>query len=129
MVATWDDSDEETSDDEEQQEMTNLALMAIGEESFDELDEVSDLPTYDELHNAFKELQDDWIRLGKKTVSLKNKMLEISNENDALQKCNDSLNEKIKGLELDNKMLHDRIASFKGKQSISYEHEKSHERK
>ena len=54
IVATWDDSDEETSDDEEHQEMTNLVLMAIGEESLDELDEVSDLPTYDELHDAFK---------------------------------------------------------------------------
>ena len=42
-----------------------------------------------------------------------------------LQKCNDSINEKIKKLELDNKMLHDRISSFKGKQNISYEHEKS----
>ncbi|KAK9232890.1 hypothetical protein WN943_023138 [Citrus x changshan-huyou] len=31
MVATWDDSDEETSDDEKHQEMTNLALIAIGE--------------------------------------------------------------------------------------------------
>ncbi|KAH9649036.1 hypothetical protein KPL70_025829 [Citrus sinensis] len=36
MVATWDDSDKETSDDEEQQKMTNLALMAFGEESCDE---------------------------------------------------------------------------------------------
>ena len=53
-------------------------------------------------------------------------MLEISNERDALQKCNDSLNEKIKVLQLDNKMLHDKVASLKGKQSISYEHEKSH---
>ncbi|KAH9704464.1 Integrase catalytic domain-containing protein [Citrus sinensis] len=33
--------DEETSDDDEQQEMTNLALMAFGEESCDELDEGS----------------------------------------------------------------------------------------
>ncbi|KAH9751000.1 hypothetical protein KPL71_014107 [Citrus sinensis] len=40
MVATWDDSDEETSDDEDHQEMTNLALMAIGDESDDDLDEV-----------------------------------------------------------------------------------------
>ena len=40
--------------------------MGIGEESFDELNEVSDLLTYDELHNAFKELHDDWIRIGKK---------------------------------------------------------------
>ncbi|KAH9672063.1 hypothetical protein KPL70_017583 [Citrus sinensis] len=40
MVATWDDSDEETSDDEEHQEMTNLTLMTIGDESDDDLDEV-----------------------------------------------------------------------------------------
>ena len=123
MVATWDDSDEQKSDDEEQQEMTNLALMAIGEELFDELEEqqeMTNLPTYDELHNAFKELHDEWIKIGK------TKMLKLTNENYALQKCNDSLNEHIKELELDNKMLHDRIASLKGKQKISYDNEKSH---
>ena len=53
MVAMWDNSDEKTSDDEEHQEMTNLALMTIGDELDDELDEVNDLPTYDELHDAF----------------------------------------------------------------------------
>lgn len=51
---------------------------------------------------------------------------DLKNEKDTLQKYNNSLNKKIKGLELDNKMLHDRIASFKCKQSTSYEHEKSH---
>ena len=50
-------------------------------------------------------------------------MLELTNEKNALEKCNDSLNEKIKELKLKNKMLHDKIASFKGKQSTSYEHE------
>ncbi|KAH9659010.1 hypothetical protein KPL70_023699 [Citrus sinensis] len=63
MVATWDDSDEETSDDDEQQEVTNLALMAVGEESCDELDEVSVLPTYDELHYAFKDLHDELMKI------------------------------------------------------------------
>ena len=99
--------------------------MANGDESVDELDEVSD-PTYDELYDAFKELHDNWMKTGKRNVCLKKKMIELSNKKDALQKFNDSLNEKIKGLELDNQMLHDKIASFKGKQSISYEHEKSH---
>ena len=94
--------------------MLDLALMATGDELFDELDEVSD-PTYDELYDAFKELHDDWIKTDKKNACLKKKMLELLNEKDALQKCNDSLNEKIKGLELDNEILHDRIASFKGK--------------
>ena len=46
MVDTWDDSDKEISEDEEQQEMSNLTLMAIGDESLDELNEVSDF-TYD----------------------------------------------------------------------------------
>ena len=105
--------------------MTNIALMAIGEESLDEVDNVSDLPTHDELHDAFKELHNKWIKIGKKNACLK-KMLELTNENDALEKCNDSLNEKITKLELENKILHGKIASFKGKQSTSYEHEKLH---
>ena len=45
---------EETTNEEESHEVSNLALMAIGDESDDELDEVSDLPKYDELHDAFK---------------------------------------------------------------------------
>ncbi|KAH9767844.1 hypothetical protein KPL71_011427 [Citrus sinensis] len=72
MVATWDDSDKETSDDEEHQEMTNLALMAIGNKSDDELDEVNDLPTYDELHNAFKELYDEWMKIVTVAVTVEN---------------------------------------------------------
>ena len=43
MVASWDESIEETSNNEEHQEMTNLALIAIREESLEELDKVSDL--------------------------------------------------------------------------------------
>ena len=83
MVATWDDSDEETSDDEEQQEMTNLALMAFGEESCNELDEVRVLPTYDELHDAFKDLHDELMKIGKKNICLKKNMIELKNENES----------------------------------------------
>ena len=78
MVATWDDNDEETSDDKEQQKMSNLALMAIGDKSFEELDEVRD-PTYVEIYDTFKELHDDWIKIGQKNTYLKKKMLELSN--------------------------------------------------
>ena len=93
--------------------------MAIGDD--DDLNEVSD-PSYDELYDAFKELHDELMKIGKKNACLKKKMLEFTNEKDDLEKCN---NEKIKELELENKMLHDKIASFKDKQS-TYEHEKSH---
>ena len=44
------------------------------------------------LYDAFKELHDNWIKIGKKNVRLKKKIVELSNEKDALQKCNDSLN-------------------------------------
>ena len=163
---------EETTNKEESHGVSNLALRAIGDESDDELDEVSDLPTYDELHDTFKELHDELMKIGKKNACLKRKIVELTNKNeflsakitcleldnktlhdkaalsnekpstshkyleshvdnlkkekDALQKCNVSLNEKIKELELDNKMLHDKTISLKGKQSILYEHEKSH---
>ncbi|KAH9783348.1 Integrase catalytic domain-containing protein [Citrus sinensis] len=118
MVATWDDSDEETSDDNEQQEMTNLALMAVGEESCDELDEVNDLPTYDELHDAFNDLHDELMKIGKKNICLKKKMMELKNENE-------SFSAKITCLELENKTLHDSIALFENS-STSHEHLESH---
>ena len=38
---------------------------------------------------------------------------DLKNEKDSLQKCNDSLNEKIKGLELDNKMLQIKLHHLK----------------
>ena len=83
--------------------------------------QINDLPTYDELYDAFKELHNDMMKIIKKNARLKKKILELSKENDALHKCNDLLNEKIKELELDNEILHYRIASLKGKQNISYD--------
>ena len=65
MVATWDDSDEESSDEEDSQEVSNLVLIAIGD---DEFDEVNDLPTYNELYDAFKELHNDMMKIGKKNA-------------------------------------------------------------
>ncbi|KAH9680686.1 hypothetical protein KPL71_026648 [Citrus sinensis] len=60
MVATWDDSEEDSSDEEGSQEVSNLALMAIGGD--DDLNEVSD-PTYDELYDAFKELHNELMKI------------------------------------------------------------------
>ena len=47
----------------------------------DELDEVNDLPTYDELSYAFKGLYDEWMKTSKKNACLKKKMVELINEN------------------------------------------------
>ncbi|KAH9733812.1 Integrase catalytic domain-containing protein [Citrus sinensis] len=70
MVATWDDSEEDSSDEEGLQEVSNLALMAIGED--DDLNEVSD-PTYNELYDAFKELHNELMKIGKKNGLKKKK--------------------------------------------------------
>ena len=90
--------------------------MAIGDD--DDLNEVSD-PTYDELYDAFKELHDNWIKIGKKNACLKKKMVELKNENESL--C-----AKITCLELENKTLHDRVALSNEKSSTSHEHLESY---
>lgn len=84
-MATWDISDKESMDEEQSQEVSNLALMAIEDEYFDEVDVVNDLP-FDELFEAFKELYNDLKKIGLKNASLKKIMLEFLNENDVLQK-------------------------------------------
>ena len=77
MVAAWDDSDEESSNEEDLEEVSNLTLMTIRD---DELDEVNDLPTYNELYDAFKELCDEWMKTGKKNACLKKKMVKLTNK-------------------------------------------------
>ena len=111
MVVTWDDSEEESSDEEGSQELSNLALMAIGGD--DDLNEVSD-PTYDELYNEL-------MKIGKKNVCLKKEMAKLKNENE-----NESLNARIICLEVGNKTLHDEIALSNGKSRILHEHLESH---
>ena len=53
MVATWDDSEEDSSDEDESQEVSNLALMTL--EDDDDLNEVSD-HSYDELMKLGKRM-------------------------------------------------------------------------
>ena len=116
MVATWNESDEDSSDEEESQEVSNLALMAIGDD--DDLNEVSD-PTYDELYDVFKELHNQLMKISKKNVCLKKELVKLKNENE-------SLNAKITCLEVENKTLHDRIALSNEKPNTSHEHLESH---
>ena len=98
--------------------MTNLALMAFGEELCNEVDEVSVLPTYNELHDAFKDLHDELMKIGKKNICLKKKMIELKNENE-------SFSAKITCLKLENKTLHDNIALFENS-NTPHEHLESH---
>lgn len=92
--------------------------MAFGDESFDEFDKISD-PTYDELYDNFKALHDDCMKISKKNTCLKNKMVEFTNENE-------SQSTKITCLELENKLLHDKITLSNDKSSTLYEYVESH---
>lgn len=40
--------------------------MEFGEELFDKFDELNDLPTYEKLYDAFKELHHAWMKIGKR---------------------------------------------------------------
>ena len=87
-----------------------MAFIAFGEQ----LNKVNDLPSYDELFEVFFELHNDLEKIGMKNVSLRKKNAELSSENE-------SLNAKVKCLELENKMLHNELMS--SKESITFEHD------
>ena len=59
------------------------------------------------------------MKIGKKNVCLKKKMVELKNENE-------SLSVTITCLELENKILHDRIALLNEKPSTSHKYLESH---
>ena len=85
----------------------------------DELDEVNDLPTYDELYDAFKELYNELMKVGKENACLKKKTVVLTNENE-------SLSAKISCLELENKTLDHRVALSNEKFNTLHEHIESH---
>ena len=70
----------------------------------EQIDEVNDLPSYDELFETFTKLHNDLKKIWMKNVSLRKKNVELSNENEFL-------NANVKCLELENKRLHDEIIS------------------
>ena len=51
MMATWSESEDEFSKEENEKEVAHMCVMAI-----DELDEVNSNISYDDLHDAFEDL-------------------------------------------------------------------------
>ena len=74
--------------------MLNQTLKVIR----DDLTEVNNIPSYDELFEAFTKLHIDLKKIVMKNVSLKKKNVELSNKNE-------SLNTKVICLELENKKM------------------------
>ena len=75
MMATWSESENESSKEENEKEVANMCFMAI-----DELDEVNYNISYDDLHDAFEDLYEDLEKLGLKNASLKKKIQQFEKE-------------------------------------------------
>ncbi|GAV63256.1 zf-CCHC domain-containing protein/UBN2 domain-containing protein, partial [Cephalotus follicularis] len=101
FVATWDDSDPSSSEEESDEEVANIAFMAIEEENEDEVNF-----SFDELQDAYENLFHEY-----KNVCIKNKSLKKDNSyymneievlNVSSKSSNDSMeeNEKLK-IEID----------------------------
>ena len=112
-MATWDNNNEETSFEEEPHDVSKVGLMGI----CTELDKANNLPSYDELFEAFIECHNDLKKIRIKNVSLRKQNVELSNENE-------SSNAKVECLELENESLHGEIMSYK--ESIVFKHERLH---
>lgn len=84
MKATWDDSDESGSESENE-EVANFCFMAHSDKEDEQDDEVTlDPLSYDELFEAFENMQNDLEKLGSKYVMLKKKYNVLTSENKSL---------------------------------------------
>nr|CAN75835.1 hypothetical protein VITISV_004967 [Vitis vinifera] len=75
MMKTWSESEDESFEEEKEKEVANMCSMAI-----DELDEVKSNISYEDIHDAFEELYEDFEKLGLKNVSLKKKVQQLEKE-------------------------------------------------
>ena len=74
-MKTWSESEDESFEEENEKEVANMCSMAI-----DELDEVKSNISYEDIHDAFEELYEDFEKLGLKNVSLKKKVQQLEKE-------------------------------------------------
>ncbi|GAV61276.1 zf-CCHC domain-containing protein/UBN2 domain-containing protein, partial [Cephalotus follicularis] len=75
MVATWDDSDPSSSEEESDEEVANIAFMAIEDEDENEVNF-----TFDELQNAYENLFNEYENACLRNKSLKKNVSSMSKE-------------------------------------------------
>ncbi|GAV85923.1 hypothetical protein CFOL_v3_29357 [Cephalotus follicularis] len=81
MVATWDDSDPSNSEESgSDEEVVNLALMAMEEDTSEDESENEVNFTFDELQNAYEKLYVEYENVCLKNKSLKKNAISISKE-------------------------------------------------
>ena len=67
-MATWSESEDESSKEENEKEVANMCFMVI-----DELDEVNSNISDEDIHDVFQELYEDLEKLGLKMLLSKRK--------------------------------------------------------
>ena len=75
MMATWSESEDESSKEENEKEVANICFMEI-----DELDEANSNISDEDIHDAFEELYEDFEKLGLKNDFLKKKVQQLEKE-------------------------------------------------
>ena len=75
MMATWSESEDESSEEENDKEVANMCFMAI-----DDLDEVNSNFSDEDMHDVFEELYEDFEKLSLKNISPKKKIQQLEKE-------------------------------------------------
>ncbi|GAV91569.1 zf-CCHC domain-containing protein/UBN2 domain-containing protein, partial [Cephalotus follicularis] len=99
FVATWDDSDPSSSEEESDEEVANIAFMAIEEENEDEVNF-----SFDELQNAYEKLYIEYENVCLKNKSLKKDVCSLSKELENLKKENSKYINDIESLQKNEKL-------------------------
>ena len=99
-MATWSESENESSKEENEKEVTNMCLMAI-----DELDEVNSIISDEDIHDAFQELYEDFEKLGWKNIFLKKKVQQLEKELGAVKEKFSNVDDFKTYIEKENEFL------------------------
>ncbi|GAV80530.1 hypothetical protein CFOL_v3_23991 [Cephalotus follicularis] len=102
MIATWDDTDPSSSDEESDEEVANIAFMALEEEEEDEVN----FP-FDELQYAYENLFNEYKNVGLKNKSLKKDAISISKDIETLKNENSNYINEIEILNVSLKLSND----------------------
>ncbi|GAV77200.1 hypothetical protein CFOL_v3_20672 [Cephalotus follicularis] len=102
MIATWDDSDESSSDEESDGQVANFAFMAIEEEEEDDVKF-----SFDELQDAYENLYNEYKKVCLKNKSLKKDVISMSKEIETLKNKNSNYINEIEILNVSLKLSND----------------------
>ncbi|GAV90294.1 zf-CCHC domain-containing protein, partial [Cephalotus follicularis] len=123
MVATWDDSDPSSSEQESDEEVANLAFMAIEEKNEDEVNF-----TFDELQNAYEKLFNEYENVCLRNKTLKKNAISISKEIESLKNENNKYINDIESLKIENSYYMNEIEVLNVSSKLSIDSKEENEK-